>query len=159
MSAPLPLSYAWQPPVLFASVGAAVLAGAVARGEGTGRATVLALIVVLWVGFLVLVWLRTRAYLSVDGAELTVRRYRGLHRVRGDQLVAVQQVRTPSGPCYRLVVREPDGGLRRLVAPVARRRSGHATLFDWILATAPKAELDRGTRRTLDRLRAGGQVR
>lgn len=159
MAHPLELSYRWQTPVLFASVGAAVCVGAAARSDVADRAAVAGSVLVLWLLFLTLVWLRTRAYLMVDGDRLTVRRWRRRHVVSADRLVAVRQFPTPHGPSYKLIVRADDGRTHTRVAPVALLRSGHPTLFQWILTRAPEAELDRGCRRTLDQLRMKGLVR
>lgn len=158
MSQPLTLSYAWQPHVLFTSIGATICIGAVAHSRAPGWVTVTVVVVVLWALVVTLIWARTRAYLQVDGSRLTVRRARRLHTFEGDQLVQVRQFLTASGPCYRLVVRDTDGRERSHVAPVALLREGHSTLFRWILAQAPQAELDRGSVRTLDQLRVRGLV-
>lgn len=158
MAHPLELSYRWQPPVLFATVGAVVVSTLVATGGEHGWGAVIALVVVLWAVLVGLVWARTRAYLMVDGPRLTVRRVRHRHTFRGDQVVRVRQFLTAAGPSYRLVVREDDGHQSSYVAPVALLRAGHSTLFTWILAQAPQAELDRGTTRTLDQLRVRGLV-
>lgn len=159
MAHPLELSYRWQTPVLFASVGAAVCVGTVARSEAADRAAVAGSILVLWLLFVTLVWLRTRAYLMVDGDRLTVRRWRRRHVVSAERLVAVRQFPTPHGPSYKLTVRDDHGRTHTRVAPVALLRSGHATLFQWVLTRVPAVELDRGSRRTLDQLRATGLVR
>lgn len=156
MAPPLELSYHWRPAVTMASVGVVVCVGIVLRSGAAGRWGVAAVLVALWVLFLLLVWMRTRAYLSVEGSRLTVRRFRHLQTVEGAQVVRVRQFPTALGPSYSLVTREPDGRERRVVAPVALLRSGHSTLFSWILAQAPQAELDRGTTRTLEQLRIRG---
>jgi hypothetical protein len=159
MAHPLELSYHWQPSVTVASVGLVVCVGIVLRGGAPGRWAVAGVLLVLWALFLAVVWLRTRASLVVDGPRLTLRRYRRPHTVEGGRLVRVQQFMTAHGPCYTLTVRDPDGKERRVVAPVALLRAGHSTLFAWILAEAPQAELDRGSTRTLERLRIRGLVR
>lgn len=159
MAHPLELSYRWQAPVLFATVGAVVCVGTVLRSDVADQLVVAVTIVVLWLLFVALVWLRTRASLVVDEDRLTVRRWRRQHVVRADQLVAVRQFTTPHGPSYKLTVRDHDGRTHTRVAPVALLRSGHSTLFQWILTRAPGAELDRGSRRTLDQLRVKGLVR
>jgi len=158
MAHPLELAYRWQAPAIFASVGAVILLGALSRSDAPGRAPVLAVVLALWLSFMVVVWLRTRASLAVDGDRLTVRRSLRSHVVEASRLVAVRQFLTPNGPSYKLQVRAEDGRLRTHVAPVALLRSGHSTLFQWILAHAPEAELDRGSRRTLDQLRVKGLV-
>lgn len=156
MAHPLEVSYNWRTPVLFASLGAVVCVGVLARGQVRGWGSVVAIIVVLWAGFVGLAYLRTRAYLMVDADTLTVRRYRTLHTVTGPEVVRMTQFHTPNGPSYRLTVRSSDGHPQRLVAPVALLRRGHATLFGWILAHAPQAELDSGSRRTLSQLQDRG---
>ncbi len=158
MAHPLELSYNWRTPVLFASLGAVVCLGVVVRGRVPGWGLVAATIVVVWVLFVGLAYLRTRASVMVDGDRLTVRRFRTLHTVAGPDVVRVSQFPTPNGPSYRLIVRGRDGRLERRVAPVALLRRGHATLFAWILAYAPQAELDPGSRRTLSQLQDRGMV-
>jgi cell division protein FtsW (lipid II flippase) len=158
MAHPLELSYRWQPSVTIASVGLVVCVGIVLRSGAPGRWAVAAVLVVLWASLLAVVWLRTRAWLLVEGRRLTVRRYRRRHTVEADRLVHVRQFLTAHGPCYVLTTREPDGSQQRVVAPVALLRAGHSTLFSWILAEAPQAELDRGSTRTLEQLRIRGLV-
>jgi len=156
MAHPLELAYNWRTPSLFASVGAVVCLGVVLRGDGAGRGGVAVVLVLLWAGCLALVWARTRALLMVDGPRLTVRRVRARHTVEAGTVLAVRQRASASGPVFTLVHRAPDGHTRRVVAPTALLRGGTSTLFGWILAHAPQAELDRGSRRTLDQLRVKG---
>ena len=158
MAHPLELSYNWRPAVTVASVGVVVSVGMVLRSGAPGRGSVAALLVVAWLVLLAVVWARTRAHLEVDGPRLTVRRFRQLHTLEGGQVVRVRQFLTAHGPCYTLVVRGPDGREHRHVAPVALLRTGHSTLFTWLLAHAPQARLDRGSTRTLEQLRVRGLV-
>ena len=153
---PLELSYNWRAPAVFATVGAFICVGVVVRGRMAGWAAAAALVVVLWALFIGVLYLRTRAYLLVEGDQLTVRRFRGFTTVRGEEVVAVREYLTPNGPSYRLTVRTPDGGTQRVVAPVALLRDGRTTLFAWILAEAPQAELDASSRRTVEALRSKG---
>lgn len=157
MAHPLEVSYHWRPPVLFASVGVVICVGVLIRGQVRGWVSAVVVIVVLWAVFVGLAFLRTRAHLMVDGSRLTVRRCRRFDVVEGADLASVTQFQTPSGPSYRLTVRRPDG-VRRVVAPVALLRRGHATLFEWILAYAPDVDLDKGSRKTLEQLRERGLV-
>jgi hypothetical protein len=154
----LELSYNWRTPVFFATIGAFICAGAVIRARVEGWEAAAALVAVLWVLFLGILYLRTRAYLLVDGDRLTVRRYRGFTTVRAEDVRAVAEYLTPNGPSYRLTVRGPDGRNRRLVAPAALLRDGRATLFAWILAEAPHAELDSSSRRTVEALQSKGML-
>ena len=156
MAHPLDLSYNWRTPVVFATIGAFICAGAVIRGRVEGWAAAAALVVLLWAAFIGVLYLRTRAYLMVDGDRLTVRRFREFTTIRGEDVVAMAEHLTPNGPSYRLTVREADGQTRRLVAPVALLRDGRATLFAWILAEAPQAELDASSRRTVEALQSKG---
>ena len=158
MAHQLELSYNWRTPAFFATIGAFICGGAVIRGRVEGWAAAAALVVVLWVLFLGVLYLRTRAYLLVDGDRLTVRRYRGFTTVRAEDVQAVSEYLTPNGPSYRLTVRGPDGRNRRLVAPVSLLRDGRATLFAWILAEAPHAELDASSRRTVEALQSKGML-
>ena len=156
MAHPLELAYNWRTPALFASVGAVVCVGIVLRGSADGRWGVAAVLVVLWALCLALVWARTRVLLVVDGPRLTVRRVHTRHTVHATELVRVRQRPGAAGPSHTLVARGPDGSEHRVVAPVALLRGGYPTLFGWILTHAPQAELDRGSRRTLERLRERG---
>lgn len=158
MAHPLELSYNWRPPFMFATIGVFVCLALVIRGRVNGWVSTAILLTLLWVAFLAITYLRTRASLMVDGSRLIVRRYRGYQTVEGADLVTVRQFLTASGPSYRLGVRGAAGQVRRLVAPVALLRQGHATLFAWILAYAPQAELDRGSRKTLVELQNRGLV-
>ena len=156
MAHPLELSYNWRTPAVFATVGAFFCVGIVVRGRVPGWPAAAALVVVLWALFVGVLYLRTRAYLLVDGDRLTVRRFRTFHTLTGADVLAVQEYLTPNGPSYRLTVRGPDGRTRRLVAPAALLRDGRTTLFAWILAEAPHAELDASSRRTVEALQSKG---
>jgi hypothetical protein len=158
MAHPLELAYNWRTPALFASVGLVVCLGVVLRGDDPDRAGVAVVLVLLWAACVGVVWARTRACLVVDGPRLTVRHVRALHTVDAATLVAVRRRTSASGAVFTLLTRDADGRPRQVVAPVALLRGGTATLFGWILAHAPQAELDPGSRRTLDRLRTEGLV-
>ena len=156
MASPLELSYNWRTPALFATIGAFICLSVVIRGRVSGWLAAAVLVVLLWVVFVGVLYLRTRAYLMVDGDRLTVRRYGRFHTITADQLVGVREVLTPHGPSYRLTVRGEDGVTRRVTAPVALLKGGHSTLFAWILAEAPHAELDKNSQRTVERLQSKG---
>jgi hypothetical protein len=158
MAHPLPLSYNWQLPVLFASVGLTICLGALFDRRVAGWATVAALLVALWAALVALVWARTRAHLEVEGASIRVRHVRRIHTIHAAQVLRVSQHLTAHGPSYRLSVREDDGRTRRYVVPSALLDGGHSTLFRWLLAEAPQAELDRGSTKTLEQLRIRGLV-
>jgi hypothetical protein len=158
MAHPLPLSYHWQVPVLFASVGLFVCAGALIRGRPDGWLAVVLILVGLWASFVLLVWLRTRAYLMVDGAVLRTRHRRAISEVRGPEVDAVRQFLTPNGPSYRLRLGRVDGPSRWVTVPTALLAGGHSTLFTWLLTWAPDAELDPASRKTLEQLRVRGLV-
>jgi hypothetical protein len=156
MGEPLELSYNWRTPAVIVTLGAVLCLAAVLRGRVDGWLPVAVLVVVVWALFLGVLYLRTRAYLQVDGTRLTVRRFRRMHTVAGPDLVKVSQFLTQQAPSYTLTVRRSDGRTERVIAPVAMLRDGHATLFAWILAEAPHAELDPGSRRTVERLQTKG---
>jgi hypothetical protein len=158
MAHPLELSYNWRTPALFASIAAVICIGALARGRATGWVSALLVVVALWALIVGLIYLRTRAYLLIDGSRLTVRRFRKFHTVEAGDLIAVAEFATPNGPSYRLTARAPDGNTTRIVAPVALLRGGHAALFTWILARAPHASLDKGSLKTLAKLKARGLI-
>ncbi len=156
MAAPLELSYNWRAPVFFTTIGAFICLTVLIRGRASGWLAAAVLVALLWVAFIGVLYLRTRAYLLVEGNRLTVRQYCRFHTITADQLVAVREYLTPHGASYRLTVRGEDGATRRVIAPVALLRGGHSTLFAWILAEAPHAELDNRSQRTVERLQSKG---
>jgi hypothetical protein len=158
MAHPLELSYNWRTPAFIASVAAAICVSALARGQRTGWVPALVVVLALWALIVGLIYLRTRAYLLIDGSRLTVRRFRRFHTIEAADLMAVAEFVTPNGPSYRLTVRAPEGETRRIVAPVALLRGGHAALFTWILARAPQATLDKSSLKTLARLKTRGLI-
>ena len=159
MPHPLELSYNWRTPATFASIAAVICVGALARSQATGWMPALVVVVALWALIVGLIYLRTRAYLLVDGSRLTVRRFRKFHTIEAADLVAVTEFVTPNGPSYRLTAQGPDGQTRRVVAPVALLRGGHAALFTWILGRAPQAQLDKRSRKTAELLKTRGLIR
>jgi hypothetical protein len=159
MAHPLELSYNWRTPAVFATVGAFICLGVLVRGRVSGWVAAAIVVLLLWAALVCVLLLRTRAYLMVDGDRLTVRHYRGFHTITGDQVVKVTEFLTPHGPSFRLTIRGDDGATHRLTAPVALLKGGHSTLFAWILAKAPQAELDAGSRRTVERLQSKGLLR
>jgi hypothetical protein len=159
MPHPLELSYNWRTPATFASIAAVICVGALARSQATGWLPALVVVVALWALIVGLIYLRTRAYLLVDGSRLTVRRFRKFHTIEAADLVAVTEFVTPNGPSYRLTAQGSDGQTRRVVAPVALLRGGHAALFTWILGRAPQAQLDKRSRKTAELLKTRGLIR
>jgi hypothetical protein len=126
MAHPLELSYNWRTPAFFASVAAAICVGALARARATGWLSALVVVVALWALIVGLIYLRTRAYLLVDGSRLTVRRFRKSHTIEAADLVAVAEFVTPHGPCYRspyeVRTEEPHVSSRRLRCSAAAIR-------------------------------------
>ena len=57
-------------------------------------------------------------------------------------------------PAHR--TRADDGTHPAGDRPLALLKGGHSTLFAWILAKAPQAELDTGSQRTVERLQSKG---
>ena len=158
MPHPLEQSYNWRTPATVASLAALTCIGLLIHGRVAGWVPALILVIALWALVVGLMYLRTRAFLLVDGPVLMVRRFRNFHTVEAANLVAVHEFLTPNGPCYRLTVRGADGQTTRVVAPVALLRGGHSTLFRWILTRAPQAELDKGSLKTIARLRDRGLI-
>jgi hypothetical protein len=156
---PLEQSYNWRTPATFASIAAVICVGALTRGRVNGWLPALVLVIVLWALVVSIIYLRTRAYLMVDGSRLTVRRVWKLTTIEAADLVAVKEFLTPNGPSYRLSVRGPDGQITRVVAPVALLRGGHSALFTWILTQAPHADLDKGSQKTVALLKSRGRLR
>ena len=155
---PLELSYNWRTPVAVATIGLVACVALLARSRVDGWPSVAVILGLSWLIFLAVVWLRTRAYLMVDGPILRVRRYQHFHDLDGRSIRKVTQFLTPSGPSYKVFVAKPDGATARHVVPCALLRQGHSTLFEWILAWAPDAELDKGSRKTMEQLRIRGLI-
>ncbi|MET1006451.1 MAG: hypothetical protein ABWX96_12935 [Propionibacteriaceae bacterium] len=155
----LELSYNWRLPVMYSSIGLVICAGLLTRGRVSGWWVVLLILVAMWGIFISLVWLRTQASLMVDGTVLEVRSRRVFHHVDAADVVGVRQFQTPHGPSHKLRVRDhgqPGGGTQTVTVPTALLRGGHSTLFTWILSEAPQAELDKGSRRTVEELQRRG---
>jgi hypothetical protein len=57
-----------------------------------------------------------------------------------------------------VTVSGPQGTPVRYLIPTAWLTGGHSTFFTWLLTNAPDAELDKGTRKTLDLLRVRGLI-
>ena len=140
MAAPLPLSYNWRAPLVFATVGLVACLGILARGQAVGWLSAATVLVLCWAAYCCVVWLRTRSYLLVEGPVLTTRRWREFERVEAAELRAVKEVVDPG----RTLV--PAGGgaggeRERVTVPTALLLRGPSTLFTWILAQAPHADL------------------
>ena len=157
MAQPLPLSYNWRAPLTFATVGLVACIGILVRGQAVGWLSAAVALVVCWAAYCVVVWLRTRSYLLVEGPVLTTRRWRDFERVEASQVRAVKELPTPAGPSYRLEV-DRGGERGRVTVPAALLLRGPSTLFTWILAQAPDAALDKRSRRTLELLQTRGLV-
>ena len=155
MGQPLTLKYSWRAHLVFATVGLVACLGILARGQATGWVSAAVVLVACWLAYCAVVWLRTRSYLLVEGPVLTARSWRDYERVMGSEVRAVKQRLTPAGPSDRLRV-ERDGSRAWVAVPTALLDRGQSTLFAWILAQAPHAELDPGSRKTVERLRTKG---
>jgi hypothetical protein len=154
---PLQPSYDWRVPVAVSTAAAVLVILLLSQTGADGRASVAVAVAVLWAGFFASVWLRTRAFLMVEGPQLTVRRYRSLHTVDGSQVQRVTEYFTRRGPCHKLIVRS-EAGTRTYAVPTALLRTGHSTFFGWLLRHAPQAQLDKGSQKTLEQLRLRGLV-
>lgn len=155
MGHPLELSYNWRVPAVVATV---VLVGCVfwlARSAADGWLGVAVMLGLLWAAFLLVVWGRTRALIRADGADLTVRRYLHTHVLDGRRVASVREYLTTRGPSYKVKLERDD---RTYFVPSAQLQKGHSTFFDWLLTYAPEAELDNGSRRTIDQLRTRGLI-
>ena len=155
MSQPLRLSYNWQLPVILWTSGALLAIALLVRTRSAGWVGVALTVAAVWAIMVGLVYLRTRAYLKVDSRQLTVRRYGRMHTIRGPQVLRVSEFLTARGPCHRLTV-TLDGGSAKYTVPTALLKTGHSTFFGWLLSQAPQAELDKGSRKTLEQLRIRG---
>lgn len=157
MGQPLPLSYNWRVPVVVATVGLIGCLGLLARGRPVGWVAAAALVLLCWVGYCLVAWLRTRSYLRVEGSAIIVRRWRALQRIEGSQVREVRELLTPAGPSYRMRV-ERAGTQTWVTVPTALLLHGQSTLFTWILRQAPDAAFDTRSRRTLELLQTRGLV-
>ena len=155
MSQPLRLSYNWQLPVILWTSGALLAIALLVRTRSAGWVGVALIVGAVWAIMVGLVYLRARAYLQVDGRQLTVRRFGRMHTISGPQVLRVGEFLTARGPCHRLTV-TLDGGTAKYTAPTALLKTGHSTFFGWLLSQAPQAELDKGSRKTLEQLRIRG---
>ncbi len=150
---PLESSYRWRTPVAVASVGALVTASLVAESQAAGWLAVVALLLALWLGFLGVVWLRTRAFMMQDGPILKVRRFREFVELDGRLVEQVRETLSPNGLCYRVRLAGDDTSY---YVPAAMLKTGHSTFFDWLLTWAPDADLDKGCRKTIETLKTRG---
>jgi hypothetical protein len=155
MARPLELSYNWHTPVSVATVGLILCITVLARSRTNGWVGVVIVLALLWLVFLLVVWGRTRALIQLDGPQLTVRRFRHTHLLDGRKVASVREYLTGSGPCYKVRLIGDDATYH---VPAALLRKGHSTFFDWLLSYSPDAVLDRGSRRTVDRLRTRGLI-
>lgn len=155
MAHPLELSYNWRPPVSIATIGLVVSIGVLGNGRPNGWIAVAVVLAAMWLLFLAVVWVRTRAYMMFEGPILRVRRMRHFHQLDGRKVTRVREFHTANGPSYRIWL---EGDERRYVVPAALLKKGHSTLFEWLLTWAPKADLDKGARKTIDNLRTRGMI-
>jgi hypothetical protein len=152
MSRPLESSYNWRTPVSISSIGLVICVIVLSRSKTNGWFGVAIVLVLLWAGFMALVWARTRAMIEVDGHQLRVRRFRELD---GRRVASVREYLTASGPSYRVRM---IGDEKTYFVPTALLRKGHSTFFDWLLTYSPDVELDKGSRKTIDQLRTRGLI-
>ena len=157
MAEPLELSFNWPFRLVAVTVAALACTVLLALTGTSGWQTVAAFVVLLWVLVGASIYLRARAFLRVEGSELTIRRFKSKHTVSGPQVLQVTEYFTRQGPCHRLTVRTQTGSQRYSV-PTALFRGGHSTLFGWLMFHAPQAELDRGSAKTLEQLRTRGLI-
>lgn len=155
MSRPLELSYNWRAPASFATVGLIICVIVLVRSRTVGWGGAVTAVVVLWALFMATVWGRTRALIEVDGEVLRVRRYFTTHELAGPQVKTVREYLTASGPSYKVRLAQDD---RTFYVPSALLRQGQSTFLGWLLSHCPDAELDKGSRRTIDQLRTRGLI-
>ena len=153
MAHPLESSYHWQGPVGISTVGLVVCIGILVRSDAPGWLPVALILVLLWLLFVAVVWVRTRAHMEVDGPVLRVRRVRQVSELDGRKVLSVKEFRTPNGMSYRVTMNDDPAPY---VVPTALLRKGHSTFFEWVLTWSPGAELDTGSLRSIDQLRTRG---
>lgn len=154
-SRPLELSYNWRGPVSFATIGLIISVSVLARSRTVGWGGAVAGVVVLWAFFMAVVWGRTRALIEVDGDRLRVRRFFTTYELDGAKVATVREYLTASGPSYKVRVGQDS---RTYYVPSALLRHGQSTFLSWLLSHCPEAELDKGSRRTIDLLRTRGLI-
>jgi len=155
MSRPLELSYNWRAPVSFATIGLLICIGVLVRSTIVGRAGAVAAVIVLWAVFMAVVWGRTRALIEVVGDTLRVRRFLNIHELEGPRVTTVREYLTASGPSYKVRLTADQ---RTYYVPSAMLRQGQSTFLGWLLTNCPDAELDKGSLKTIDRLRTRGLI-
>jgi hypothetical protein len=155
MSRPLESSYNWRTPVSISSIGLVICVIVLSRSKTNGWFGVAIVLVLLWAGFMALVWARTRAMIEVYGYQLRVRRFRDVNELDGRRVASVREYLTASGPSYRVRM---IGDEKTYFVPTALLRKGHSTFFDWLLTYSPDVELDKGSRKTIDQLRTRGLI-
>lgn len=155
MARPLELSYNWRTPVGFATIGLIICIVVLARSRTTGWVGAVVGVVVLWAAFMALVWARTRALIEVDGDQLRVRRFWNTYQLDGNQVASVREYLTAGGPSYKVRLTGDD---KTYYVPSALLQKGHSTFFTWLLSHSPDAELDAGSRKTIERLRTRGLI-
>lgn len=156
MAHPLESSYHWRTPVGVSTVALSTCLGLVSSSTSNRWVPAAVLLVGVWAAFLVVVYVRTRAYILVDGPILRVRRYRRFVELDGRVVVAVREYPTAFGPCYKVWLQGEHQPYR---IPSAMLQRGHSALFDWVLTWSDDAQLDKGARRTVDSLRSRGLLR
>ncbi len=157
MGKPLELSYNWRPSLVASTAALVICLLVLGLTRVTGWASVVALVTLIWATYAAAIYVRTRAFLRVDGPTLTVRHITSLHKLTGSQVKRVTESFTRQGPCHKLTV-QTEAGVRRYQVPTALLQGGHSTLFTWLLQYAPQAELDKGSTKTLEQLRIRGLV-
>ena len=69
MPHPLEQSYNWRTPAIFAIFAAVTCIGVLAHGQGNGWVPALTVVIALWALIVGLIYLRTRAFLIIDGSS------------------------------------------------------------------------------------------
>jgi len=155
MSRPLELSYHWRAPASLATIGLIICVTVLVHSRTAGWGGAVAGVAVLWALFMATVWGRTRALIEVDGDLLRVRRYFTTHELSGADVTTVREYLTANGPSYKVRLARDD---RTCYVPSALLRQGQSTFLGWLLSHCPDAELDKGSRKTIDRLRTQGLI-
>ena len=155
MSRPLELSYNWHTPVGIATIGLIICVIVLARSQTTGWLGAAAALLVLWMAFMAVVWARTRALIEVDGDRLRVRRFWNVYVLDGGRIASVREYLTARGPSYKVRLAGDD---KTYYVPSAMLQQGQSTFFTWLLRHCPDAELDKGSRKTIEQLRTRGLI-
>lgn len=112
-------------------------------------------LVLLWLMYAVVCFMRTRATMSIDDDNvLHARRWFATHPVEPGTVVKVRELVNGRSPDVILHLDDR----RKVIVPTSKLDTGHSTLFRWLQQTCPGATYDKGAQRLIHKLQAGGHL-